>query len=346
MFGSLGFQTNLSGQRHIPNIVLALFRTNQASAGLLLFFYALLLQLPVFFGAVDLPTDYIGGGLLGHWAMEWIGDRPFWLVLLPVLLITGQGILANMLVTRHRMSRKITQFPGLFLILCWALVPVFRSLHPLQFANLFLLLGLLSLGRLYKRDEPAVPLFNSGAWLGLASLFSPAYVLLIPAFAIAIGTLRRPDTRSMLQFLTGMGLVYFLVFSLSYLIGDLNLGLTWQWKGLGIAGVPPVVTMMYPGLIVLGLLVLMAMATYGGTVRLLNIEGKKNVTILLWVLLFGLLSIPFSAAAGLVYLQVITVPLGTLLGLWFIQLSSGKAEFYHLLLVVAALGPLLLLLFS
>jgi hypothetical protein len=96
----------------------------------------------------------------------------------------------------------------------------------------------------------------------------------------------------------------------------------------------------------LGLLVLLTVAAYGGTVRLLNIEGKKNVTILLWMLLFGLLSAPFSAAAGLAYLQVVTVPLGILVGLRFSQISPGKAEFYHLLLVTAALGPLLLRLFS
>lgn len=326
--------------------MLALFRTNQASAGLLLFFYALLLQLPVFFGAVELPPYYTGGGLLGHWAMEWLGERPFWLTLLPVVLVTGQGILANMLVTRHRMSRKITQFPGLFIILCWALVPAFRSLHPVQLANLVLLLGLLSLGSLYKRDEPAVPLFNSGAWLGLASLFSPAYLLLAPAFAIAIGTLRRPDARSVLQFLTGTGVVYFLVFTLSYLIGYLELALTWQWGGLAVASIPLVPLMLYPGLIVTGVLVLLAMASYGGTVRLLNIEGKKNVTILLWILFFGLVSSVLSAATGLAYLQVITVPLGVLLGLRFIQIGPRKAEFYHLLLVTLALGPLLLVLFG
>jgi len=326
--------------------VLALFRTNQASAGLLLFFYALLLQLPIFFGAVELSPGYTGGGLLGHWVIEWLGDQPFWLALLPVVLVTGQGILANVLATRHRMSRKITQFPGLFIILCWALVPAFRPLHPLQFANLFLLMGLLSLGRLYKKDEPAVPLFNSGAWLGLASLFSPAYLLLVPAFTIAIGTLRRPDVRSLLQFLTGVGVLYFLSFTLSYLIGDLNLALIWQRAGLAMADIPAVPFMVYPGLIITGFLVLMALATYGGTVRLLNIEGKKNVTILLWMLLFGLLSAPLSAATGLAYLQVVTVPLGILLGLRFIQISSGKAEFYHLLLVTAVLGPLLLVLFS
>lgn len=326
--------------------VLSLFRTNQASAGLLLFFYALLLQLPVFFGAAELSADFTGGGLAGQWVLGGVGQRPFWLAFLPVVLVTGQGILANMLVTRHRMSRNVTQFPGLFLILCWALVPAFRALHPLQFANLFLLFGLLSLGRLYKRDEPAVPLFNSGAWFGLATLFAPAFLLLIPAFAIAIGTLRRPEIRSFLQFLTGTVVIYFLAFTVSYLGGSLSTAIDWQWRGLGLASTPSVTSLVFPGLAVSGLMVLAVLASYGGTVRLLNIEGKKNVTILLWMLFFGLLSAPFSALTGLAYLQVITVPLGTLLGLRFIQLSTGQAEFYHLLLVTTAMGPLLVMLFG
>jgi len=326
--------------------VLALFRTNQASAGLLLFFYALLLQLPVFFIAPPVVPSSSGGGTLGQWVMQLVGQRPFWLTLLPVVLLTGQGALANMLVTRHRMSRSVTQFPGLFLVLCWALVPAFRQLHPVQFANLFLLFGLISLGRLYKRDEAAVPLFNSGAWLGLASLFTPAYLLLLPALAIAVGTLRRPDLRSLLQLLTGTLLVYFLAFSFYYVGDYLYPALQWQAQGIGSAALSSISQLAIPGLIVLGLLVILVLASYGGMVRLLNIEGKKNVTILLWMLLFGLISAPFSAQTGLPYLQVVVVPLGILTGLRFITIGAGPAAFYHLLLVTAAVGPLLILLFG
>ncbi|MEM9526676.1 MAG: hypothetical protein AAGA31_08720, partial [Bacteroidota bacterium] len=191
--------------------MLSIFRTNEAYAGLLLFFYALLLQLPYFFIGAPFAPPSTPDGLLGQWLMTWAGERTWLTLFLPVLLIFLQGLQANTLVSRHRLSRTITQFPGLFLVIIWGIVPAFRWLHPIQVANVFLLFGLLSLGRVYKKEEPAVALFNAGAWLALASFFSPRYLLFLPAFLVTIGILRRPDIKSILRVLIGMFLLYFLV---------------------------------------------------------------------------------------------------------------------------------------
>lgn len=318
--------------------MLSFFRTNQASAGLLLFFYALLLQLPILFGWVAVPALPSTGSLASHWLLEW-ANRHFYLsALLPVLLVTGQGIVANTLVNRHRMSRKVTQFPGLFIILCWALVPAFRALHPAQVAGFFLLLGLLSMGRIYKKEEPAVPLFNSGAWLGLAALFAPAYLFVLPAFIVGIGILRRPDFRSILQFLAGSLVIFSLFFSFMYFYGLSGDALSRQFSGFGLLTLTAFEPLQLAGLVVLALLLLYAIGSYGNLVRLLNIEGKKNGNLLIWVLLFLALSILASGAAGAPYYQVITVPVGLLIGLRFILFPEARAEFYHLVLFTVAMG--------
>lgn len=319
--------------------MLSLFRTNQASAGLLLFFYALVLQLPVIFGWAELPIEpNNGGGFLSLSLSAWLENHFYLSVLFPVLLVTGQGIIANVLVTRYRLSRKITQFPGLFLILCWALVPAFRSFHPVQLAAFFMMLSLLALGRVYKREEPAVAIFNVGGWLGIAILFSPGYVVLLPAFIIGIGIMRRPEFRSILQLITGVLLPTFLVLAYTYYSEGLGddlvsqfINFTWfQWAW------PTVPNQL--GLGILGLLAIFVIGAFSGTTQLLNIEGKKNVGVLYWVLFFLFINIGVSAGTDLAYLQIITVPIGIILGLRFIMISSSKAEFLHLLLFSAALG--------
>jgi hypothetical protein len=321
--------------------LLSLFRTNQASAGLLLFFYALLLQLPAFFGTPDVVGTEVVSGMLGRLVMGWVGEHRWLVLFLPVVLVTIQGIIANVLVTRHRMSRKITQFPGLFIILSWALVPAFRELQALHFANLFLMLGLLSLARVYKKDEAAVPLFNVGAWLGIASLFVPLYLCLLPAFIIGMGMLRRPDTRSILQVLVGGGLIYFLAFTSVYLFGSWEGALGRHFSGLGLISFSGLDFQLLPGLIALAVLLFFTISSYGMVVRLLNIEGKKNAGIVSWALFFGALSLLLSSTAFLPFLQVMVCPLGLLVGLRFILLPSGRAEFFHLVLFVVATGPLL-----
>jgi len=95
------------------------------------------------------------------------------------------------------------------------------------------------------------------------------------------------------------------------------------------------------GLAALGVLLLLAIASYGAVVQLLNIEGKKNVGIIAWVLVFGALGLLLSGPGLLPGLQVLVCPLGVLVGLRFIFLPSGRAEFLHLILFIVATVPLL-----
>ena len=326
--------------------MLSFFRTNQASAGLLLFFYALLLQLPAFFAPPVAAGAEAISGVAGDWMISWSAERRWLMLLLPVLLLTAQGIVANVLVTRHRLSRKVTQFPGLFIVLCWGLLPVFRELQAIHLANLFLMLALLALAGTYKKDQAAVALFNAGAWLGVASLFVPLYVIFLPAFVIGTGSLRRLDLRSILQLLVGGLVMYFLAFTLVYLSGDWSGALAEHFSAFGLLSVSSGDSSSLPGLIAMGMLLLFTIVSFGPVVRLLNIEGKKNAGIIAWVLFFGLLGIVFSASALLPALQLIICPLGILVGLRFIQLAPGRAEFLHLILFVVAVGQLLWMAFG
>ncbi|MEO0732866.1 MAG: hypothetical protein AAFZ52_08530 [Bacteroidota bacterium] len=323
--------------------MLSLFRTNQAYAGLFLLVYALLLQLPMLLGGAPAPPAATGG-YLGEWVQSWVTERSFWALLLPVVLVFIQGLQANVLVTRHRMSRTITQFPGLFLILVWALVPTFCWFHPVQLANVALLFGLLSLGRLYKRDEAAVPLFNAGAWLGLSSLFYAQYLLFLPAFLIGVGVLRRPDVRSLVQLTTGLLLLYFLTGSWLYFRGELPVFLEAQFGGFTLVQGQPWGITDGVGLGVLGLLLLLLLVGSGWLVRLLNIEGSKEVTIQYWLLLLAPIVVLLAGPVDVAVAQTVTVPLGILLGLAFILFSPRRATLFHFLLLVVALLPDLLVL--
>ncbi|MFK8164333.1 MAG: hypothetical protein AB8H12_17950 [Lewinella sp.] len=304
------------------------------------------LQLPVIFGWVEVVPALAGSGVGGSWLIEWTKGKFYLTTLLPVLFITVQGVIANVLVTRHRLSRKVTQFPGLFLILCWAMVPSFHALHPVQVANIFLLLALLSMGRLYKKEEPAVPLFNAGAWLGMAALFSPTYLMLIPALIIGISILRQITFKSIFQLLTGTLVIFSLVFTYAYLTDVLPVALALQFSALEWWQLPSFPPLKLSGLITLALLLLVVVVSFGVIVRLLNIEGKKNVGIQYWLLLFFLLSTLLSGASGIPYLQVITLPLGLLIGLRFILLSDSKAEFLHLILLTVAMSSTIWTIFS
>jgi hypothetical protein len=82
-----------------------------------------------------------------------------------------------------------------------------------------LLLALMSIGRIYKRNEPAVALFNAGAWLALAALTVPSYLVMVVAVVAGVGILRTPSPTNLLRVLVGTFVVFFLVGTYYYFRG-------------------------------------------------------------------------------------------------------------------------------
>lgn len=320
--------------------MLSLFRTNQAYAGLLLFVYALVLWLPLFFFPVAPVEGAAGDGVMGAWLTGLLTGHPYAAILVTVGLVGVQGIQINTWATRHNLSRSVTQFPGLFLVLVSALVYQFHGFSAFQAANVFLLFSLISLGRLYKREEPAVALFNAGAWLGLASLFRPEYLLFLPACVAVVSILRSLELRSVLQIVTGAGLIYFFVAVTGYLTGGFYDYFGQQLGAFGLPDLLPMASRDLPGLVALALLIVGVILGYGRISLLLNIEGSKNTGVLAWFLLFSILVVAVTDGVSVANAQVLVIPLGALLGLGMVNVKPSTAGAIHLLLVVVAMVPL------
>ena len=310
--------------------MLSLFRTNQSFASLLLFGYALLLQLPVLiFGAV--PERGLEVTYYGRWIGELVGSG--WLAaLLPPALLAVTGILANYFTDRYRFARTNTQFPGLIVILTWAMVPVFHGFDLKEVCNILLLLAIGSLGSTYKSQTQPVARFNAGWWIGLASVLLPTYLLFLPVFIVGISIFSTASLRHISQLLVGALVAYFLAGTAAYLTGDWVDFYEGQLEGFGFANLLPAT--LYD-LILFG--VMLSLTSGGNSRSLLTIEGAKNNSFVYWVMLFTPLVVLFGAVTSVADAQVILVPLGILLGLWLARRSERQAEFYHLLAFSAAI---------
>lgn len=316
--------------------MLSFFRTNQIYASLLLFLYALTLQLPLILLPAAPPPVTEPVGILGKMLLDYFSG-PGWLNLLAAAMLTGtQAVLANVIADRYRLSRIPSQFPGFFLISCWAVVPDFHWLNPGQLGNVFLLFSLMSIGRIYKHNEPAVALFNAGAWLALAALAAPSFLLFGFAVVAGVGILRTPSPTNLLRVASGTFIIFFLVGTFFYFRGSFPQFTEAQFGGLELVQFTAADRADLIGLGVLGFLIFLNLLSHGPATQLLNIEGKKNVNILFWVLLVAPLTLVFGGSAGAAGGQAVVVPLGVLLGLQMLRQSNRRAEFYHFLLVVGA----------
>ncbi|OAV43777.1 hypothetical protein [Lewinella sp. 4G2] len=317
--------------------MLTFFRSTQAYAGLPFLLYALALQLPVFFGGAAVPTEATTGhGIFGNYLSNYAVAHPWQAVALPVVLMGILALQASVLSNRHNLTRSATQLAALGVLLAWGLTPGFRILHPAMLANIFLLFALLSVGKVYKNQYPQIALFNAGAWLALASILAPGYLLFFLPLYIAGGVLGRTGLAELLRLLTGVFVLYFLVGTFAYFYGFLPEFLAAQTPLFSYDLIPAApLPLAFAG--VLAVLALLLITQLNNIVRVINIEGNKGVTILFWVLLFTPLVILFGGGISITSTATLIVPVGILLGLALHNLPERAAELAHLLLAVGAL---------
>ena len=317
--------------------MLSLFRTNQAYAGLLLYVYALVLQFPMLWLPASTLPVLPAHSYFGQLWLTWLGQSLGLGILLPPVLVATAGVVANAVCIRYRFARVDTQFPGLMVVLLWALCPAFHYPSPWLPTQLFLILAAGALSSTYKSQTTAVARFNAGWWLGCASLFVPSFLLYVPCFILGISIFRTAQLRTIMQLLGGIGTAYFLAGTYVFLRGDFAAWAEGQLSGIRWGNWLPDSTYVVLGAAALLLPLAIVLATNERGRLLLNIEGRKNVSFVYWLLLFAPLVAIFRPEVSWAGAQVGAVPLGIAFGLWLVRQDAARAEFYHLLFFAAAL---------
>ena len=127
-----------------------------------------------------------------------------------IVLVIIQATLISKYVTINRLSRALTVIPGAVFV-----VYIYTNLHPDNFniillANLFLILSLGSLFKIYKKYQPVSVLFNAGFFLGIATILYLPYLIFFVTLVIGLYNLRNFNLKEFLQIFFGMMSVVFL----------------------------------------------------------------------------------------------------------------------------------------
>lgn len=317
--------------------MLALFRTNQLLANVFLLPYVVLLHLYLFIFPEQSPQVF-ENGILSSWVFQWFSSIPFWSNIFTIFLLFVQGIMINVIVIEHRLSREINLFPGLFYILLASSIPDFLQLSPFLLANTFYILSLSALFSVYKKSEVASHILNAGIWIGIASLFYFSYISLIFLAFIGLTILRAFKIKERLMFLSGVFVPFFL-FGIYFFWTD-RLGLYLQQFYFRLNWGELLTTFEdfdYLKLVFFLLLILVAFLSYGQYTFKQNIQAQKNINILNAALAAFLLSLAFSEYSGVLNLLFLTVPLGILISFNFSYLKKSSAGTIHFILLVSIL---------
>lgn len=233
-----------------------------------------------------------------------------------------------------------TLYPGLIYILVASCFKEFLHLSPVLVANTFFLLALYNLFDAYKKSSCADLLFNTGWWLGIASLFYMPYLYFIVFCFISINILRSANLKEIPDGISGLAVTYFLGGVYFFWQDQLPLFLAQQFHqqaGFLFSSLKWDNTAAIPAGIFL-CLILFTLFNAGSYSYKQNISTQKFITVLFLALFFGGVVLLFQKQISLDNLLIAALPVGIFLGITFSSIRNRLAgEMFHLILFAAVI---------
>lgn len=317
--------------------MLQFFKSNQVLNSLMLFPYALVLNHAVFFrGREGLAMD--AEGVLSGWTTQFWLNSPFLSTLLLIFILFLKALFINRMSIVYRLGSEINLFPGMVYIILVSFLPAFQVLSGLVIGQLFFIIGLDALFQTYKRHQDKGMLFNSGFWIGLASLFYTPFLAAFLVVIVGAFILKPVKLKDWLLMVNGLLTPYLLVFTVAYALGNPPLEIFGVFEPdlhFGIPFLPVEIESFIPMLLV-SAIVLIVLVNYQFYTSKKGIRTKKNIDIIYWTLIIMGLSSLFFNGIGLQHIIIICVPLALLLQDSILRIENQlTAEIVHLFILGA-----------
>ena len=252
------------------------------------------------------------------------------------ILIFLQALIINHIFIRHKLSKEITLFAGLFYVIFVSLVKDNNMLSNVLIANTFIILALNYLLQTYKIPQATAYIFNSGFLIGVASIYYSPYFAFLLFGVVALLQLRSFKIVEKIQFFTGAITPYFLLFTYRYWYDipfvELNFIKDIFFR------LPVLKTdsllVFYVSVIILFLILIFSLINYGSFTAKKIIQTQKKIDIIYWHLLFCLISYFIFSSENVSHMVTLATPLSILFG---ISVSDTKHkvlyELLHILLI-------------
>ncbi len=260
------------------------------------------------------------------------------LVIFSAILIIVQALYLNHLVIKHKLSRALSTIPAAIFVLyaVTSLEPVI--FHPALLANLFAMLSIGSLFRIYKRHLPIASIFNSGLYMTIAMLIYPPYFVFLILLVLGLVSLRNLSLKEVLQLSLGcMAPLYFAAVYFFY-TGSLalplehfsnNLNLPWSGVSLGLV-------FLKVGIVLLLIVTLLFYSA--NAMKKKKFDAIKKIELSYWMLFLTLFSLFFTSQVSDSHLMVASIPVAIIGGLY---MESKDNKIYKEFLFILLLGGLI-----
>jgi hypothetical protein len=307
---------------------------------------ALVLWSDAFFGYNSAALSSKNAAPLYYWIAVFFDQHRFWSVLLGFCFMIIQAYMFNRVIADKGLVDRNSQLPALFYIVLMSNSFGLMGLHPIWFANFFLIISLDKIFDVFNEDDVFLEVFNVGFFISIASLFylpSLWFLLLLLASLFIYYLVNiRGILAAIMGFITPymfLALYYFWYdklaekvteyFSMQVLLLEFSLFniVPIGWASIGVIGTVALVAII---------------RIYIGGLRDKPVRIRKRFHVLLAYFIIALITIPFAGKLVNLHQAVIMPPLAAILARFFQENKKvfWNEFFFTLLILLIIVGKL------
>jgi len=282
---------------------------------------------------------------LYYWIAVFFDQHRFWSVLLSFFFMIIQAYMLNRMITEKGLVDRTSQLPALFYIVLMSNNFSLMGLHPVWFANFFLIVSLDKIFDVFNEDDVFLEVFNVGFFISLASLFyTPALwfiLLIISSLFIYYLVNIRGILASVIGFVTPymfVALYHFwhdqlkekaaAFFDFSMFFSGFSFSLTpINWASIGVIGLVALVAIL---------------RIFLGGLRDKPVRIRKRFHVVLVFFIIAIITLPVSGRLMFLHQAILMIPLSVILARFFQENKKvfWNEFFFTLLILLIIVGKL------
>jgi hypothetical protein len=315
-------------------MIVRFFKSNSASGFILIPIVAIAIWVLGFFNLQAVPVKHTMP--FYELLVRPVSGIPWLSALIALLLLIVEGFLLNYIVNENEALTKKSNLPALFYIIFMSVNSSMLTLHPVLFANLFILFALNKIFNSYRKDIAFSQVFDAGLLISIASLFYFPCIILFPVIGIALILFRPFNWREWVISFIGV-LVPFIFVCTYYFWNDIMEYFLYDKMVFPIVFKKDRIPPSRPFYVLLGIGWFIVLLAFG---KLFNgLSGgaqrtKKALILMIWLFIFGGISIFIAPQIATKYFALLAIPLSIICSNYYLRL---KREFWSEILFLALL---------
>lgn len=269
-----------------------------------------------------------------------VAGIPWLSTLIALFLVIAEAFLLNYIVNENEVLIRKTALPGLFYIVFISNNSSMLELHPLLFANLFLMFALSKILNSYRKDIAFSQVFDTGLLISIATLFYFPCIVFFPVIGIALLIFRPFQWREWMISFIGVLVPYIFVITwyfwndvLDYLFYD-KMFFPIVFKTTAGSYSQPFYFMITVGWII----ILLAFGRLFNGLSGGSQKTKKALVLMIWLFFFSCISLFLAPELSTKYCSLLAIPVSIICSNYFLRMKKELwGELLFLIFFVAVI---------